>query len=189
MGLVAALQDLVRGREQLNVQRISPQYSCIEDYVLQRGTSFVSQPLDQAEYHYVLNTTVGCKFPIKECFYNAQKLVATLTGSCAYEYVEGYVMCDDIPIPLLHGWLSLHGKVIDFTLRVKGVSLKSRKRWANRVLGEFSGREYCGVVIPKEYVFQHMLETGNAETLLDDWQRHWPLLRLDDGIKAQVNAG
>jgi len=177
--LVETLQNVVEGREAFGdkIKPMSEKYSCIEDFVLQRGILFSSQPLDPMEYHYVLNTTVGCKFPVSQCFYNSQKLMITLQGSCAYEYVEGYVLCDDIPLPILHGWLSLHGKVIDFTLRVKGVSLKSRKRWSNRVLGEFSGREYRGVIIPREYIMQHMVETGNAETLLDDWQHHWPLLK------------
>jgi hypothetical protein len=84
----------------------------------------------------------------KQRFANAQRLVrADPTGRLIY--VKGYV--DGW---LHHGWAALDGVVIDPTL--EGYT------------------KYAGLPFSRDYVRERA--RSHTATLLDDWQRHWPVL-------------
>jgi hypothetical protein len=105
----------------------------------------------------------------------------TLFGDNQYElrYVEGYAMSI---IPVMHGWLTLNGKVVDLTMRLRSRQKRQspvhQRRLQDRVLGEFpESREYYGVTFDTDHVQREMISSGLARTLIDDWENEWPLLK------------
>jgi hypothetical protein len=90
--------------------------------------------------------------PIGQCFRNALR-TATKTG---LRYVEGYALLVDSASPTLHAWnASPDGFAVDST-------------W------EPLGRIYFGVIFPLSLVRR---PKGSLLSVLDDWQRRWPILR------------
>lgn len=86
---------------------------------------------------------------IKECFYNAQMFV---TSTNEGKYYEGF--CCDGTIPVLHAWIVLNNKVIDFTLETR------------RKLFETEGiPAYLGVEIPNNFVKDRLIELECASPL------------------------
>lgn len=161
-------------------------YFGIEDYVLKKGKEYLSAPLTNDEMKFIFDK-IDCysgSFKIKQCYYNSQMLLC-MTNQISnpnmdLKYVEGYAV--DSSWPVHHGWLSLNGKVIDVTMRLLDKFKRTNKlfprRLANRVFGEFpEDRAYYGVEFETVTVLEALSDTGMAGTLIDDWQRGWPLLR------------
>ena len=153
------------------------QVDSFEAYVLREGHLFGPCPLSADEMAYVLQISRGRKFPIKQCFYNSQMLLAA-----DYErrmtYVEGF--CAHAIVPVLHGWLAIGGKVVDTTMRMHPAA--RRRRRSRIALGDWTDRrEYFGVEFSRQYVVQRMLARQAAGSLIDDFEGRWPLLRHPDG--------
>ena len=143
-------------------------YSCIHDYVLENGRNFESASLT-AEQSELVGSIVArmseAAIP-KQCFYNAQ-ILAMAFWSERVSYVEGFAICS-IPIPIHHGWVSVDGKVIDVTWKEDGLP----------IIGEFpEGRGYYGASVSNEFISDRCAELGVAGTVLDDFERGFPLLK------------
>lgn len=157
-------------------------YWCMEDYVLQNGRLYESQPLTDEELGWLFKLINGKRFAVKQCYYNSQLFLMDAKfhdHEHELRYVEGYSIG---VIPVQHGWLTLNGKVIDLTMRLqeklKRQSPVCRNRLGNRVLGEFpADREYFGVIFDTDHVCQEMVSSGTARSLIDDWENQWPLLK------------
>ena len=78
---------------------------------------------------------------LKQCYHNA-----LMMGSEGLTYCEGWMVGEQIPIPISHAWNILDNQVIDFTSTLWGRDDETRI--------------YFGVVIPQEFVMQQMMETG-----------------------------
>ena len=153
-------------------------YNChsFEEYVLKHGREYKPQNITRDERAYLLRIASRHRegFPIKQCFYNSQMLLMHDYEN-RLEYVEGY--CADLILPVHHGWLSMSGKVVDVTLRLRDQS--SHPILGANVLGDFpEGRTYYGVPFPKEEVTKYMRETGLGGSLLDDPKRAYPFMKI-----------
>lgn len=150
-------------------------YVSTSDFIFDRGVRFESAELTDEERAIVEAAIdrVGEPFQIKQCFYNSQLLVMyDLTRKLRYH--EGYAKGAG-PIPVLHAWASINGKVIDLTFRtdrdIETLDL------SNRVLGSFpEGFAYLGIEIPVSDVTERCLRESSARSWLDDWENDWPLL-------------
>lgn len=152
-----------------------------EGYVLRNGRQFESQELSADEMAYVLRATKRGTFPIKQCYYNSQMILAR-DFEHRFTYVEGY--CAHAIIPVLHGWLEIGGKVVDVTMRTK-IRAK-RRQLADRVLGSWlDSREYFGVPMDRDYVVERMIARQAAGSLIDDFEGRWPLLRKGHEEEAE----
>lgn len=162
-------------------------YSSAYQYVLKRGHTYKSAKLTTAERKRVLSVARrvapkwGCNWERKECFFNAQALVDH--GRCdMLQYCEGYFIHPPVPIPVHHAWVSVNGKVVDLTLRLKDPP-RSRRKFNNRIMGEFPKEyEFIGVEIPHEKVLDFFLsgvQDGHAEyaSVIEDFWRGAPLLK------------
>lgn len=112
-----------------------------------------------------------------EPFLNAQRCLL-LDHARGFAYVEGFVVDEKARYPELHGWLSLDGRVVDFTAAPKAEPPRGSE--PPQVLGVSSRRSYLGVKIRREYVEQHVRETGGLSPIIDDWEHAFPLLRRPD---------
>jgi len=160
-------------------------YSSVYEYVLKNGQDYSSQVMTDIEVKRLERAVKRYRrdFPIKQCFYNSQMLLTfgfDQSDENDVFYVEGY---SNAIIPIQHGWLSLNGKVIDLTMRLNKFDgpftrkLKSNK-FKDRVIGEFpDNREYFGVKFTRSQVQQFMLQTETAGSMIDDWERGYPLLK------------
>lgn len=158
-------------------------YSSVEDYVVQKGIVFSSAPLTTEELAIIYDAAGHEEYPIKQCFANSQKLVMN-DRSNKLLYTEGFASG---VIPIHHGWVSINRKVVDLTMRVyeiinggieKKLQLHNHKRFKDRVLGILpAGREYVGVTFDREIVLNSMKATMMYQSLIDNWQQHWPLLQ------------
>ena len=157
-------------------------YSCFEQYVLKNGKPYSSKHLTAPELVYLqgLVDAYGEGFPIKQCFYNSQKFLLDTEyyqdpDTFDLKYVEGY--CLSI-IPFLHGWLELNGKVVDFTLRARDPEkCYHRRLLPDRVLGEFTHRQYYGVSFNLEDVKSFVQRTQSGASMLDNYREGFPLLK------------
>ena len=154
-------------------------YAGVDDFVLDRGTSFESSPLTSEELQVLLKAIDWCsvgRFMQKQCFYNSQMLVLS-DFSDQLAYTEGYAI-GRCGFAVHHGWCTLNDKVIDLTWRTEKPNHKGRL--TNRIFGEFSEPwSYWGVKFGQELIYQRIAETEMSGTLIDDWERGWPLFKWD----------
>jgi hypothetical protein len=154
-------------------------YSSCEELVLKEGQQFHPRSLTQAQDRAISNALAALTEPLelKECFANSQRLLFNLPPT--YVYVEGYVKRHRAP-PILHGWLHVDGTVIDPTVPPEGTSARDLSVNPVMVRGQYQGREYYGIPIPREYVREYVLKTKAWGTVIDNWEEMFPLLR--DGL-------
>jgi hypothetical protein len=162
-------------------------YLCIEDLVNSEGVDFTSEPLTDEELAIVFDAVDNSRkrFKQRECFYNAQMLVH-FDETDTLVYHEGYAFGRAI-IAVHHGWASINGKVIDLTWRLEKGRSKGRLR--DRIIGEYpEGYEYLGIPFPdKNLLRQIMVRRGWCGTLLDDWEKQWPLVRGESLVDAYTD--
>ena len=153
---------------------ICERYPFVETYVLEQGKQFESAELTAVEKKWVKQIDLR-SHKKQECFRNAQ-LTATFALSMdgvEVRYVEGFVQ-PAIPIPVLHAWISINGKVVDTTLKPDDGA-------KGRVFGTIpDGWEYYGVEMPTS-MCQHVFEHQVHISLIDDYQCHWPMLQNEEG--------
>lgn len=156
-------------------------------WVLKNGRRFDSSALSSAEWKHAERTVRYTL--IRECFANCQRSVLEpqfrsihqiaskeVRVDTPFEYVEGYVIDQVVPIPVLHAWLSINGKVVDPTFRAR--KRFRRKRFPHLVFGTVpSGRSYYGAAIGWEKVATCVIRNLAWHTVLDDWTHGYPLLR------------
>ncbi len=186
------LEDYLKEMSQISrMKDPSYFYKSTEEFVLKNGQLFVSKELTEEEKKIVLDLIkdlhLDCK--VKECFKNSQQLAVESDGKI--QYVEGFA--DDI-IPVVHGWNAINGKVIDLTWCDDGDLVnKSKKKWEKRklkiVLGEFKNIEYFGVVFPVDMIRKNMLKTKQYQSLIDDWENQYPLLKQSFKINCSEKNG
>ena len=159
-------------------------YAGIEDFVLDRGVAFESQRLTIPEFNLVKGIAAGSTFQQKECFYNAQRLVAMLNRGDQLRYFEGFACCG--LIPMHHGWAAINGKVIDFTWRLRDnpeyhLSVaRAKNPLKDRIWGRFPDSwAYIGVEFPREMLVERLFHSGVAGTIIDDWANEWPLFKQE----------
>lgn len=147
-----------------------------EDYVLDHGNPFVSAPLtlEEQELLWAAIESARMRFPIGHCFHNAQKLVLSdKTGTL--RYVEGLAMGLSA-FPVLHGWVSIHNKVVDLTWR-KHTSIR-KGRFRDRVLGEIPPIwAYNGVSFDPDSVCARWFQYGASFPFLDDIYHGFPIFQ------------
>jgi hypothetical protein len=119
----AELRDLLRHNAAVfaaqSPQRAGFLYKSFETFVLAHGRDYESADLDADERALVerllraIHKLWRFRFEYKRCFENAQRLLH-IDDTRTLVYIEGFVWAhgDRLP-PVHHGWLSLHGKVIE----------------------------------------------------------------------------
>jgi hypothetical protein len=174
-------ESSIRIRESMRQSMNGPngKYLCFEDYVLREGKPYAPAVLTKAELAIVRAAMrkSKCDFPQKECYSNSQTLVmADKTGQL--RYAEGYALG---VIPVLHGWASINGKVVDLTLRTReenGEYRRPGRPFQDRVIGDFPPqRAYWGAEFDAEMVRQLMLRRDYLGSFIDDWKNDWQLMR------------
>lgn len=150
-----------------------------EGFILAHGRPYHSQKLTKDERRVVdaairERRSFHPRFAAQQCFGNAQSLLGN-DETKRLVYVEGFAWTHVLR-PVLHGWVTIKGKVIDVT--VPPTSRREAKLPEPlHVLGEFSGRSYFGVPFLRSYVQRRREVTGSWGSLLEDEQDDYPLLR------------
>lgn len=152
-------------------------YAGLEDYILTKGHLYESQPLTASEVAFVKAVRARGRYPIKECFSNSQRVVLdflfqTMPAGINVKYAEGYALRHDLPLAVHHAWLDLNGKVVDLTMR------KKFGKGSLLGVGAFAGVDYWGVAFSMGEVRKRAAETGSYGTLLDDWERGHPYMKI-----------
>jgi len=182
------LKDLLIQRaaeEDARRHRVGFAFKSYEAFVLAHGRTYESAPLTDREREHVqrlLDAHRACwprGFEYNHCFVNSQELMSRdKTGKVVY--VEGYVWAygDRLP-PVHHGWLTLHGKVIDMTVVTRAIARPDRlPPEPLQVHGELQERAYFGVpFLRSHFKFRRSLNRGRG-SLLDDAEAGYPLLKL-----------
>ena len=171
------LIETTRLRQGLGLVPEGYNYVGAEDYLLDRGSPFESEALTDEEllvvHEAVANTSIK-RFQIGHCFYNAQMLAAMDTTN-QLTYYEGYAL-GAVPLPVLHGWVIIHDKVVDLTWR----TMRRRKggTFKDRVLGVFpDGWAYYGAQFNSETVRARILRLKATASFLEDYADDFALFQ------------
>lgn len=165
-----------------------------EQYVLDNGRIMTSESLTQEQKDIVIRLSNAFEPQAKQCFFNSMFMcMASIWNSELHprlKYCEGFVECKS-PFPVHHAWVTLDGKVVDLTLTTtkytleqltdwqdNGVSLPREDDFSDRILGVIPENwEYFGVEFEAKKVGQQFVDRGASFSLIDDWERRWPLLQ------------
>jgi hypothetical protein len=151
-------------------------------YLERAGTRFDSAPLTREEER-IARAAIGIRrvFRLKECFHNAQRIVLA-DRTKTLQYVEGYRTEAHIPLPVLHAWATLHGKVIDPTPSISREDIESVMAVMQAgilpvaqgvTLGTMAkGTSYVGVALPRRVFMRR-----RGDTTLDDWEHDFPFIQ------------
>jgi len=142
-------------------------YDSPADFLLKEGQMYESsEPFTEKELKVFEAAVKHITKPKKrQCYYNAQNLFLS-DRSNTIKYCEG--MCLHM-IPTWHGFNILNGKVIDVTW----TDDDSNKP----ILGTFTDRAYHGVLISRKHINHTWAKKGTAESIIDNWQDKYPLLK------------
>lgn len=152
------LQVQVYAREKFGMKS-NMAYLCLEDFVLQHGTLFNEISKDQPVWG-----QAGNRYrprAMKGCFHNAY--CAAVASRGRLRYAEGYA--ESRMFPVHHAWnIDPEGKVVDTT-------------WCHDEESKLPtvGTSYMGLVFPIEYV--RSMRTNQNCSIIDQWQKGWPLLQ------------
>jgi hypothetical protein len=172
-----ARQELRQWLHRTAVQRstgrtLSGGYSCVEDYVLDRGMDFESGPLSTTQRSIVITAARRARaaqqpeFAPQRCFTNTARLVlADRTGELTY--VEGFSMGTVMPVH--HAWALIAGKVVDVTWQRRDEVVIVEHDLGDRVLGEFGpDHAYIGVPFARDLVVSQFSSPQTATPFLED---------------------
>jgi hypothetical protein len=187
MPRTVALSEWLRQRADLadgKPHRGGFRFKSYEAFVYEYGKGYESAKLDRRERAQLKQMLREHRewwergFEYNHCFMNAQELRAfDETGKVIY--VEGFVWAyeDRLP-PILHAWLTLHGKVIDPTVVTRAMAHPDKvPPGPLQVQGEFTGRAYFGVpFLRSHFRFRRGLNRGHG-SLLNDEEAGSPLLK------------
>jgi len=151
-------------------------YTGMEGFYLAKGRLYPHAPYTEAEAKAIVRgiSETAIVPAIKQCFFNAQKLAAF----GAFGYAEGYVLTDDLPIPLHHAWAVYRGKPVDVTIRRgEDKTTKDPMKLLVRASQNVVRAAYYGVEFPKSKFLAVWSEEGTARAMVDDWKHGFPLLR------------
>ena len=145
-------------------------FKSYEAFVVAHGKGYESAALSEAERTHVKSMLDEHRawwrrgFAYNHCFVYSQELMSfDKTGKLVY--VEGYVWAygDRLP-PMHHGWLTLHGKVIDVTVVTRAIAHPDTlPPEPLQVQGEFEDRAYFGVpFLRSHFKFRRSLNRGHG---------------------------
>lgn len=145
--------------------------------VLNRGITLNSQTLSLEEQDFLsacIDRTHS-NFESKQCFHNSQYLLLSNVPylasdpSMKLQYYEGYVLSDQLYLPIHHGWLVLNSKVVDLTLTQEEFDT-GIDDLEDRIIGEIpSDMVYIGIPISTDDVLERIQTSGGTHTILEDW--------------------
>jgi hypothetical protein len=155
-------------------------YVSFEEYVLRNGSVMESSALTEDEEAIVQASIDRAKkmghdvTEMQQCFSNAQLLVIC-DDSDELVYHEGYAV--GLSIVVHHGWVTINGKVVDSTWKLKEPA--SRSFLPEHPVGELpESYVYFGFAIENEdYIIHRIDHREIVGSLLDDWEGRYPLLR------------
>ncbi len=163
---MGALRDYLRQEVEI-VSRIrqgdsSWHYVSPADLILREGRDWRAETYNEDDW--------GPRGLPRQCFKNAYHLALEFPDDLVY--VEGYAYRDILAVQ--HAWAveTFSGNVVDPT-------------WDN--VAADAGFEYLGIPFDFDWVEETTTARGYYG-VIDDWQRHFPLLRgpLDPGIVAEA---
>jgi hypothetical protein len=160
-------------------------YRNIDDYYYRNGRLYPHAPLTNEEQTGVLAGLEGLERfspQIKECYYNAQRLA--LSGG--FEYAEGYIMSERVPVPIAHAWAVYNGKPIDVTIRPLGESrTQVRSKILARIVRNIQENSYFGVMFPRKVISDIWRTEHMSRSVVDDWKGGFKLLRGNPGARRR----
>lgn len=134
------------------------------DIIVQEGEFFSTEKWTEEEQELIDSLYSQLKKSIKpsQCFYNSQLFIISDTSN-KIKYHEGF--CDaNFGFPILHGWNSLNGKLLDFTLDYK------RKL-------KFLEKSHIGIEVDKAWVLDRILNKKNSTAFLENEDDVYSALR------------
>jgi hypothetical protein len=174
-----------------------------EQYILDNGRAMSSEPLDEEQRSIIDTFTNQFEPQVKECFFNAMFMcmVAQWRDDLhpRIKYCEGFAQSISL-FPVHHAWITLDGKVVDLTLTTnkytleqltafmhEGVELPRNEDLSDRILGEIpEDWQYFGVEFESKKVARQFMERESSFSMIDDWERQWPLLQKNDQTQDQI---
>ena len=160
-------------------------YPTLEFFFLEHGKMFESNEFTEDEMELIgkASMVIG-DMQMKQCFYNAQTLALFRPQ---FKYVEGFLISGFIPV--MHGWNTLNGKVIDFTM----YHANNNKPILGIIPG---GWEYFGVEMQTPKIRELWSTHETSMPLVDNHLTRWDMLKTrynpegeEQNEDAQNNEG
>jgi hypothetical protein len=165
-------------------------YTSVPDYILDRGRDFTgTEPLTDEQFAFltsvaeeVRDEVAGRVFAPKQCFDNSM-MMALADPDDRFAYCEGYAYTGTLPVH--HAWLTLDGRLVDLTRSLRPeasqefmASKAPQRDLRDRGLGVVpEGWVYFGLDFPRDVVCQYIRELGQTGSLIEDYNRGFPLFQ------------
>ncbi len=171
----------IHGNED-NISKAHPEYyyKSILDFVSQEGKVYQPQEFTSEEYKYVRKRIRALNFSPKQSsqsFHNSCKL-AIYDSRKIIKYVEGYIInansnVTPSPVPRLHAWNEINGKVIDITITDRELNRRD-----GYIMGKFKKIAYRGIAFQHDQIFTHVMRSDfSSGSIIDNFMMKWPLLK------------
>jgi len=141
-----------------------PFYNNQYDIIVQEGEFFSTEKWNEEEQVLIDSLYPRLKKSIKpsQCYYNSQLIIINDTSN-KIKYHEGFFL-DTAGFPIIHGWNSLNGKLLDFTLQYNGRM-------------KFSDKSHIGIEVDKAWVLDRIQNKKNSISYLDNYEDGFPAIR------------
>jgi len=120
----------------------NPNYAKYYDWVLESGKKFDAIKNEDKKITKELMNKLSFEPKVKECYYTSALALLDIPD---LKYYEGWIVREDLPIPIEHAWNEYKGKLVDFTTKL----------WKGK-----PNASYFGVEIPKDFVLKQMTKRG-----------------------------
>lgn len=160
----------------IHPERPGFKYRSFEEFYLKKGHLYPHTGYTEAEAKEILKRFARVNDPPaqKQCFYNAQKLAAF--GD--FQYAEGYIAIEGMPIALHHAWAVYKGKPVDVTIRREDDGMtKDPVRLLARASANLKRAAYYGVEFKRAAFLRVWNDEGIARAMVEDWKGGFALLR------------
>lgn len=134
------------------------------DIIVQEGEFFSTEKWTEEEQELIDSLYSQLKQSIKpsQCFSNSQLIIICDTSN-KIKYHEGFFLAD-MGFPILHGWNSLNGKLLDFTLQYNG-----------RI--KFSDKSHIGIEVDKTWVLDRFNNKKDSTSYIENYEDGLPALK------------
>jgi len=183
--MIEMIKKVIKIRKSFSINTLL-KYTCVEDYILERGKEpKYNEVINAEQYLYLMSLVRKSKiqnFRIGNCHLNATELLR-VDDEQRLQYIEGFAASND-NFYYHHAWLELDGYTIDVTWRHENGKFYIKEDVENNLADIVMGKippnwKYLGVVLNREFVLEQNSDYTSTRLLLGSHTHNFTFLKQD----------